>query len=84
MAATIESGTQDPIAFFPAELGIKIFSRLSAKDLGATARVSRLWNVFSNDGYLWSKLLKADYSQSGIYKGKDNCPTINDIELQKA
>lgn len=84
MAATIESGVLDPIAFLPPELVIKILSCLSERDLYTAACVNRLWNEFSNDWQLWLGLIKNDFPEVGIYKDKENCPPLNAAISPKA
>lgn len=51
------------ITEYPDEVQLKIFSQLSAQDLGNVAQVCNTWNGLSSDASLWQHRLREDFPQ---------------------
>ena len=52
-AAARDDGAIDPVTVLPAEVMVAILGRLSERDLGRCAQLSKAWAGLASDGPLW-------------------------------
>ncbi|KAH7104241.1 hypothetical protein BKA62DRAFT_499925 [Auriculariales sp. MPI-PUGE-AT-0066] len=55
--------SSDPLKALPSELGQRIFSRLSMRDLASCSRVSRKWQKSQTLNYVWFRHYRRDHFQ---------------------